>query len=59
MPVFSSGDVMKQLPTEGQRFVRTDEIWRSRMRLLQGRPGALEVRRGSFQRLWSGRVSGV
>ena len=31
-PVFSSDDIMKQMPTEGKKFKEVDNVWRKVMK---------------------------
>jgi dynein heavy chain len=42
-PVFSSEDIMKQMPVEGTKFREVDRAWRSLMNRINENPKALDV----------------
>ncbi len=42
-PVFSSEDIMKQMPVEGTKFREVDRAWRSLMNKISENPKALDV----------------
>ena len=42
-PIFSSEDIMNQMPTEGKKFKTVDKCWREIMRNLADNPQALSV----------------
>ena len=42
-PIFSSDDIMKQMPVEGARFKNVDKNWRDMMDVAQADPAALAV----------------
>ena len=44
-PIFSSEDIMKQMPEEGSKFQTVDQIYREIMEKTEKVPGALEVAR--------------
>jgi dynein heavy chain len=44
-PIFSSDDIMRQMPVEGRLFKAVDSIWRENMSMLVTDPGALETAR--------------
>ena len=41
-PIFSSDDIMKQLPTEGQKFKACDRQWRKYLKIAADNPNCLE-----------------
>lgn len=43
-PIFSSPDIMQQLPLEGKRFKGVDRAWRKAMEAARRAPGVLKVR---------------
>lgn len=47
-PIFSSADVMQQLPLEGKRFATVDRSWRKAMDAAKHTPGVLKVRTQSL-----------
>lgn len=42
-PVFSSDDIMKQMPKEGAKFKEVDAVWRKTMKTISENPAALDV----------------
>lgn len=42
-PIFSSPDIVAQMPEEGRRFALVDKTWREIMRQIQGDPKVLSV----------------
>lgn len=42
-PIFSSDDIMQQLPLEGKRFATVDRSWRKAMDAAKRAPGVLKV----------------
>jgi len=40
-PIFSSDDIMKQLPTEGSKFRNCDKLWRKFLKLANEQPSCL------------------
>lgn len=42
-PIFSSDDIMQQLPLEGKRFATVDRSWRKTMDAAKRTPGVLKV----------------
>lgn len=42
-PIFSSEDIMRQMPTEGNLFQRVDTTWRNNMKLTVANPKALSI----------------
>ena len=42
-PVFSSEDIMKQMPVEGNKFKEVDKDWRMLMNCVKADPSALNV----------------
>jgi dynein heavy chain len=49
-PIFSSEDIMQQLPLEGKRFSTVDRMWRKATETAKRNPLVLKVREGI---LWS------
>jgi hypothetical protein len=47
-PIFSSADIMQQLPLEGKRFATVDRSWRKAMDAAKHTPGVLKVRAQSL-----------
>lgn len=47
-PIFSSADIMQQLPLEGKRFATVDRSWRTAMDAAKHTPGVLKVRAQSI-----------
>ena len=45
-PIFSSDDIMQQLPLEGKRFATVDRAWRKTMDASKRAPAVLKVCRG-------------
>jgi len=41
-PIFSSDDIMKQLPAEGQKFKACDRQWRKYLKIVNDNPNCLE-----------------
>lgn len=44
-PIFSSPDIMKQMPEEGNKFCQVDTQWREAMEAVMEEPGCLVVAR--------------
>ena len=42
-PVFSSDDIMNQMPVEGRNFKEVNVSWHDLMNKINGNPAALEV----------------
>ncbi|KAL2642110.1 hypothetical protein R1flu_009697 [Riccia fluitans] len=42
-PIFTSEDIMQQMPTEGRRFLIVDKKWRNIMKRLKLKPDAMSV----------------
>jgi dynein heavy chain len=42
-PIFSSDDIMQQLPLEGKRFATADRAWKKTMDAAKRNPGVLKV----------------
>ncbi|KAG6554406.1 hypothetical protein Mapa_004323 [Marchantia paleacea] len=42
-PIFTSEDIMQQMPTEGRRFLQVDRVWRNIMKKLKMNPDAMSV----------------
>ncbi len=42
-PIFSSDDIMQQLPLEGKRFATVDRSWRKTMDAAKRTPSVLKV----------------
>lgn len=42
-PIFSSDDIMQQLPLEGKRFATVDRSWRKTLDAAKRSPGVLKV----------------
>ncbi|EKX31285.1 hypothetical protein GUITHDRAFT_83228, partial [Guillardia theta CCMP2712] len=42
-PIFASPDIMRQMPTEGRRFQKVDQIWRATMDAASQAPQVLQV----------------
>ncbi|KAG9394461.1 dynein light chain binding [Carpediemonas membranifera] len=42
-PIFSSEDIMRQLPTEGKRFRTVDVMWRKQVKMAHQNPHAMTV----------------
>ena len=42
-PIFASPDIMRQMPTEGRRFQKVDQMWRQTMQTGADAPGVLTV----------------
>ena len=42
-PIFASPDIMRQMPTEGRRFQKVDQMWRATMQAGADAPGVLQV----------------
>jgi len=42
-PIFSSDDIMQQLPLEGKRFATVDRSWRKTMDAAKRAPSVLKV----------------
>ena len=42
-PIFSSPDIMRQMPTEGRRFQKVDQIWRNTMTDVVSNPNMMNV----------------
>lgn len=52
-PIFSSDDIMRQMPQEGRRFQMVDQYWRKTMAAVQQRPNLLEFV-GEVENLYKG-----
>ena len=46
-PIFSSDDIMKQIPTEGRLFKNVNQVWMDSMATTVAEPGVLQVARRS------------
>ncbi|CAD7701708.1 unnamed protein product [Ostreobium quekettii] len=44
-PVFSSPDIMKQMPEEGEKFLQVDQLWREMMESAYDNPSCLVIAR--------------
>ena len=44
-PIFSSDDIMKQIPTEGRLFKSVNQVWMDSMAMTAAEPGVLQVAR--------------
>lgn len=42
-PIFSSPDIMRQMPTEGRRFQKVDQMWRQTMQTGADSPAVMQV----------------
>jgi dynein heavy chain, axonemal len=42
-PIFASPDIMRQMPTEGRRFQKVDQVWRTTMQTGADAPSVLTV----------------
>ncbi|KAK9803422.1 hypothetical protein WJX72_010826 [[Myrmecia] bisecta] len=42
-PIFSSADILQQLPLEGKRFASVDRLWRKSLAAAKASPGVLKV----------------
>eukprot|EP00961_Rhodomonas_salina_P027289 369315-Rhodomonas_salina.1 len=42
-PIFASPDIMRQMPTEGRRFQKVDQMWRQTMQTGADAPAVLQV----------------
>jgi len=42
-PIFASPDIMRQMPTEGRRFQKVDQMWRSTMQTGADAPAVMQV----------------
>ncbi|EKX45970.1 hypothetical protein GUITHDRAFT_94428 [Guillardia theta CCMP2712] len=42
-PIFASPDIMRQMPTEGRRFQKVDQLWRQTMQAGAEAPAVLQV----------------
>ena len=42
-PIFSSPDIMRQMPAEGRRFQKVDQIWRSAMTECVANPNMMHI----------------
>jgi hypothetical protein len=45
-PVFSSPDILQQLPLEGKRFAAVDRSWRKTLDAAKKAPNVIKVRQG-------------
>mmetsp|Transcript_2161 Transcript_2161/g.5389 ORF Transcript_2161/g.5389 Transcript_2161/m.5389 type:complete len:104 (-) Transcript_2161:1145-1456(-) len=42
-PIFSSDDIVKQMPEEGEKFRQVDSMWRSMQQSTHENPNAVEI----------------
>ena len=42
-PIFSSDDIVKQMPEEGEKFRQVDSAWRAIQQSTHERPNAIEI----------------
>jgi dynein heavy chain len=42
-PIFSSDDIVKQMPEEGEKFRQVDNMWRAMQQSTHDNPNAVEI----------------
>ncbi len=51
-PIFSSPDIMQQLPLEGKRFAAVDRNWRKTLEAAKRTPNVIKVGTGDLHGCW-------